>query len=204
MNLDPMNKVRAVGMVIERTPSHPVLFTTGYTCRIAKHIADRDNHFYMTGSMGLVSSIGVGIALSGGRSTVVVDGDGSLLMNPAGLITAGSMPHLPLLHIVMDDARYASTGGQQTPGAAADFCGLARASGYHFAAEVERQAEFSAVLARLLPVLRGPSLLHCVLSAEDPPVPPRVEVDLARHARRFGGWIRTEGSAQPNRTVTRG
>lgn len=112
MNLDPMNKVQAVGTVIERTPSRPVLFTTGYTCRIAKHIADRDNHFYMTGSMGLVSSIGVGIALSSGRSTVVVDGDGSLLMNPAGLITAGSMPHLPLLHVVMDDARYASTGGR--------------------------------------------------------------------------------------------
>jgi sulfopyruvate decarboxylase subunit beta len=199
-----VNKVEAIGAVIELTPGQPVLFTTGYACRIAKHIADRDNHFYMTGSMGLVSSIGVGIALSTGRSTVVVDGDGSLLMNPAGLITAGSMPRLPLLHIVMDDASYASTGGQDTPGAAADFRGLARASGYHFAANAQRPAELSAILARLLSVPTGPALVHCVLSAEDPPVPPRVQVDLARHARRFGSWIRTEGSAQPNRTVTRG
>jgi len=199
-----VNKAGAVATVIERTPREPVLFTTGYASRIAKHVADRDNHFYMTGSMGLVSAIGVGIALGTGRPVVVVDGDGSLLMNPAGLLTAGSVPHLPLLHVVMDDASYASTGGQHTPGAAADFCGLARASGYRFAAKAERQGELSTLLGRLLRNIDGPSLLHCVLSDADPPVPPRVEVDLASHARRFNGWVRIQSSTQPNRTVMEG
>lgn len=199
-----MNKAAAIATVVDRTPRQPVLYTTGYASRIAKHVADRDNHFYMTGSMGLVSAIGVGIALGTGRPVVVVDGDGSLLMNPAGLLTAGSAPDLPLLHVVMDDASYASTGGQHTPVTAADFCGLARASGYRFTAKTERQDELSALLARLLRNLDGPSLLHCVLSSADPPVPPRVEVDLASHARRFSGWVRIQASAQPNRTVTEG
>jgi len=46
----------------------------------------RDLNFYMFGSMGLVSSIGLGLALSTEREVVVFDGDGSLLMNPNALL----------------------------------------------------------------------------------------------------------------------
>jgi thiamine pyrophosphate-dependent acetolactate synthase large subunit-like protein len=68
----------------------------------------------MTGSMGLVASVGTGLALATGLVTVVVDGDGSLLMNPVGLIIAGAA-QVPLLHLVLDDGQYAWTGGQPVP-----------------------------------------------------------------------------------------
>ncbi|MFF3916133.1 thiamine pyrophosphate-dependent enzyme [Streptomyces sp. NPDC001852] len=185
-----MNKTEAIRLVIDGTDTEPVVFTTGYACRIARHHRDRESHFYMTGSMGLAGPIGAGIAHSTGRPTVVVDGDGSLLMNPAGLATAAVTPGLPLLHIVLDDAAYASTGGQPTQAPTADFCGLARSFGYRSVTRVEEPGDLSAVLGALLSDLRGPSLVHCVLGEADLPVPPRVEGDLAAHTRRFSRSVR--------------
>src|SRR5260363_186197 len=99
-----MNKTVAIQQIILATTNQPIIFTTGYSCRIAAHLRHRPNHFYMTGSMGLA------VALATGLPTVVVDGDGSLLMNPASLIVAGAIPDLSLLHVVLDDGVYASTG----------------------------------------------------------------------------------------------
>ena len=52
-------------------------------------IKDRDLNFYMLGSMGLVSSIGLGLAIIQEKHVYVIDGDGSLLMNPNALISIG-------------------------------------------------------------------------------------------------------------------
>lgn len=90
-----MNKTAVIRALIEATSTDPIIFTTGYSCRIARNVADRPNHFYMTGSMGLAASIGTGIALSTGRLVVVVDGDGALAMNPGCLLTAGALPTFP-------------------------------------------------------------------------------------------------------------
>jgi sulfopyruvate decarboxylase subunit beta len=57
-----MDKADAISAVIDATPDTPVIFSTGYACRIANSIADRPNYFYMTGSMGLAANIGTGIA----------------------------------------------------------------------------------------------------------------------------------------------
>src|SRR5260363_465781 len=85
-----MSKSAALQQIILATTNQPIIFTTGYSCRIAAHLRHRPNHFYRTGSMGLAVSIGTGVALATGLPTVVVDGDGSLLMNPASLIVAGA------------------------------------------------------------------------------------------------------------------
>lgn len=178
-----VNKTEALRAIIAAADGRPVVFSTGYACRIAQAIADRPTHFYMTGSMGLASSIATGIAGQTGRTTVVVDGDGSVLMNPVGLLTAGAQPALPLVHLVLDDGRYASTGGQAVP-VRPDFPALARASGYRRAEMVSRVADLVESLDAAL-AGTGPTFVHCVVTGVEPPVPARVGAELGQHARRF-------------------
>lgn len=177
-----MNKTAAIGAVLSVTAGRPVVFTTGYTCRIARHLADRPGHFYMTGSMGLASAIALGVALTTRRPVVVVDGDGALLMNPVGPLTVGAFPDTTLVHVVLDDGSYASTGGQQAPHA--DLTALARACGYP---GVTTAADGRGLAAAVRSALSGtgPAFVRAPLTGPDDPVPPRVDVDLGLHARQF-------------------
>jgi sulfopyruvate decarboxylase subunit beta len=184
-----MNKTHAVQRAVDVFADEPIIFTTGYSCRIANHIADRANHFYMTGSMGLAASFGIGVAHGSGRTAVVVDGDGSLMMNPVGLMVAGSLPGLPLIHVVLDDGEYASTGGQLVPSAQTDLCGWARGAGYRRVLQVLDAEEFEKALRSEAADCRGAVFIHCLLSSVDAPVPGRITVDLADHARRFAAHV---------------
>jgi sulfopyruvate decarboxylase subunit beta len=184
-----MNKTTAISTVISATTDQPVIFTTGYSCRIARHIADRPSHFYMTGSMGLAAAIATGIAMTTGRTAVAVDGDGSLMMNPTCLVTAGAVPGLRLVHIVLDDASYASTGGQRPPAKSASFVDWARACGYPSAFRARDRETFAGLLDDALG-RSAPTLIHCLLSGADDPVPPRIDLDLAKHRETFTAHIR--------------
>ncbi|MEY9856959.1 sulfopyruvate decarboxylase subunit beta [Catenulispora sp. GAS73] len=179
-----MNKTTAVAAVIEAFPEAPIVFTTGYTCRIARHLRDSPNHFYMVGSMGLAPSIAVGIALQTGKPAVVVDGDGSLMMNPVGLLIAGPIRDLPLLHVLLDDGVYDSTGGQPTPSAGVDFGAWARGSGFDEALRADDEHALCTALARHADV-SSPTFLHCRVDADAGAPPPRVDADLADHADRL-------------------
>ena len=77
-------------------------------------IRDRDNHFYMLGSMGLCSSIGLGLALTTNKSVVALEGDGALLMNLGTLATIGNRAPDNLILLVIDNGSYGSTGDQAT------------------------------------------------------------------------------------------
>jgi thiamine pyrophosphate-dependent acetolactate synthase large subunit-like protein len=184
-----MDKIQAIAGVIDATLTVPVVFTTGYACRIANGIADRPNHFYMTGSMGLAANIGTGIALALGRTTVVVDGDGSLAMNPGCLLAAGAMPDLRLLHIVLDDATYASTGGQPSPTRHVDFTALAKSSGYAVTHHVDTEHALADRLTAAVADCPAPTLLHCTVTPDTANPPPRIDVDLADHAQRFAHYL---------------
>jgi thiamine pyrophosphate-dependent acetolactate synthase large subunit-like protein len=184
-----MNKTAAIRVIIGASGTKPVIFTTGSTCSIAREIADLPNHFYMTGPLGLASSVGIGVALETKRTTVVVDGDGSLLMNPTGLITAGTLTSLPLVHVVLDDGIYAFTGGEQVPSRRADLCALARASGYRQVFSTARLDELSALLHSQLASCSSPVFIRCALVGGDTAAPGRMAVNLEEHARRFYGHI---------------
>jgi thiamine pyrophosphate-dependent acetolactate synthase large subunit-like protein len=92
---------------------------------------DRPRNFYTWGSMGLASSIGLGLAMQRPSDQVVVlDGDGSLLMNLGSLATIATVNPPNLLVIVWDNELYATTGGQPSATASgADLCAAARALG---------------------------------------------------------------------------
>lgn len=94
-------------------------------------IGHRPNFFYLEHAMGLASSMGLGIALSMPQhKVIVIDGDGSLLMNLGTLSTMARYKPGNLLHIVFDNESLLSVGGFPTATATGtDLSGIARASG---------------------------------------------------------------------------
>src|SRR5256714_15077841 len=94
-------------------------------------LGHRHNFFYLEHAMGLASSMGLGIALAmPEHKVIVIDGDGSLLMNLGTLSTMARYKPGNLLHIVFDNESLLSVGGLPTAtSTGTDLAGMARASG---------------------------------------------------------------------------
>jgi len=75
-------------------------------------ICDQASNFYMTGSFGLVSLIGLGIAWKIPDEIIVLDGDGSILTNPNALCTIGQVGPKNLTILAIDNGTHGSTGNQ--------------------------------------------------------------------------------------------
>lgn len=114
-----------------RQKATAILTTTGYTGRQLYQINDHQSHFYMIGSMGCVSSIGLGLSLCTPKCRVIsIDGDGALLMRLAAMPTIGHYGPGNLLHLLLDNGQHESTGGHPTVSPGVDFISIAKAVGY--------------------------------------------------------------------------
>ena len=93
-------------------------------------IDDQPSNFYMLGTMGLASSIGLGLALAQDKKVLVVDGDGSVLMNFGTLPTIANNPASNYILLIIDNGSYGSTGDQVTySGMKTDLAAVARYCG---------------------------------------------------------------------------
>src|SRR5262249_13464645 len=132
---------------------------------------DRDECFYMIGSMGLGASIGLGIALAQPRRRVLVlDGDGNVLMNLGTLATIGATGPSNLLHVCFDNGAHASTGAQPTISDRVRLAEVARAAGYRAVRRVESPQALAAEAPAFISEA-GPAFL-LVRIALGPPGPP--------------------------------
>lgn len=108
-----------------------LLATTGYTSRELYQIGDSPHNFYMVGSMGCISSIGLGLSLARpDKKVVAIDGDGALIMRLGSMATNAYYRPSNMLHILLDNSMYESTGGQATVSKNIDFAGIAASAGY--------------------------------------------------------------------------
>ena len=83
-----MARREAIEDIMKCIDDELIICNIGFPSRELYDIEDREENFYMIGSMGLASSIGLGLALAQPeRDIVVIDGDGSLLMNMGSLVT---------------------------------------------------------------------------------------------------------------------
>lgn len=115
-----------------------VLATTGLTGRELFEIADRDNQLYMVGSMGAVSSIGLGLAIARpDKKVIAIDGDGALLMRMGAMSTVGYYKPKNLYHLLLDNGAHESTGGQFTASPIVNFPKIAEATNYERVETVE-------------------------------------------------------------------
>ena len=75
---------------------------------------DQPSNFYMLGTMGLASSIGLGLALAQKEKVIAIDGDGSVLTNFGTLPTIANNPADNFILLIIDNGSYGSTGDQPT------------------------------------------------------------------------------------------
>ena len=110
-----MNRLEATRLLVSLLRDEPVIASLGHPKYDLFAAGDRPQNFYTWGSMGLASSIGLGLAFArSDRRVVVVDGDGSLLMNLGSLATIGWARPENLVVIVWDNQEDGTTGGQPT------------------------------------------------------------------------------------------
>jgi sulfopyruvate decarboxylase subunit beta len=121
-------------------------------------IASRELNFVSVGAMGQASSHGLGFALGRpDRRVIVLDGDGSLLMNLGSLVTIANAAPRNLLHLVFQNDCYEANGSHPIPGASrVDFAALAIAAGYRAATTVDSLEAFNRGAADLV-AAPGPS-----------------------------------------------
>ena len=137
-----------------------VISTAGKISRELFCIADRPGNFYMQGSMGCAASIGLGVALGQDKATtVVLDGDGAVLMKMGTLATIGHYQPKRFLHVILDNESHDSTGGQPTVSSTVSFARIAISCGYCRAVTVYGLDRFNHYLNSFLHK-EGPSLLH--------------------------------------------
>ena len=134
----PAERIEALGLISQRFPADPVVFTCGATSREIASLERRENHLCVVDSMGLVSSIVLGISLGledsspkGPKLVVGVEGDGGMLANLNSLATIGYLQPSNLLLIVLDNEAYGSTGGQATFTTKLDLAAIAGQCGFH-------------------------------------------------------------------------
>jgi len=123
----------ALERVIAHTPkdSTVVLASTRFCGRELYAIDDRENQVYLVGSMGCVTPMALGLALSRPDLNVVaLDGDGAALMRMGVFATLGAYGPANLTHLLLDNGAHESTGGQATVSQGVEFARIASACGY--------------------------------------------------------------------------
>lgn len=137
----------------------PIISTTGLISRCLYERHDSSNQFYIPGSMGLASSVALGISLNKPTLPVVaIDGDGSLLMNLGTLATIASNCTKNFIHIVLDNGIYDSCSGEATLASKVSLVSLAKAAGYRVAKSITSPHNLIELLKKS-PGL-GPTLIH--------------------------------------------
>lgn len=126
-----MTRLDALGAVYSRLEDCIVVTIMGAVAVELQSLGHRPNFFYLQHAMGLASSMGLGIALSKPeRQVIVLDGDGSVLMNLGGLTTLARCRPRNLVHVVFDNESLLSVGGFPTATATgSDLAGIAAAAG---------------------------------------------------------------------------
>lgn len=182
---DNMTREQAVETVASHlTNEELVLSTTGMLSRELYEYRIRvgdgtGTDFYNVGAMGCVQSIGLGVTFGcPDRDVVVLDGDGSVLMQLGALATIGYEAPTNFHHFIFDNQAHDSTGGQATASATTDFPAIATACGYVSTQTVTTQAELETTVREDLQ-RDGPTLTHIEIAQGARP-------DLGRPSESFG------------------
>ena len=135
----------------------------------------------VSGAMGKASSVALGLCLARpDRKVIVIDGDGSLLMNLGTLVTVGGQAPENLCHVVLDNGVYAVTGGQPVPNAEnISFAGLAKAAGYAATFEFDDLEELATGVDEVMSSA-GPVFVSIKTAPEIENTPIRQRVRTAR------------------------
>ena len=145
-------------IAIDEIGNNPIISANGFISRDLFNVNDKESNFYMIGSMGLASSIALGVAMKNTKKLIFVfDGDGNILMNLGSLVTIGSIKPKNLVHIIFDNGSHESTGGQPTNSKLVKIKKIAESTNYHVF-ETENGLKFRKIL-RNIKKNSGPTMI---------------------------------------------
>ncbi len=166
---------------------HVVVSNLGWPSKELFAIKHQPSNFYMLGSMGMATPIGLGLALASSKEIVVIDGDGSLLMNPGTLATAASAAPRNLTIIAIDNGAYGSTGNQPTlAGTCVDLEHVAQGFGIRNTTTVAGEQHLIDVMKK---PHAGPAFIHVLAIPGNKDVPniPLHHLEIKRQVQAFLG-----------------
>ncbi len=173
----------ALQTIYPELEQHIVVTIMGAVAAELYTLGHRHNFFYLEHAMGLASSMGLGIALAMPQhKVIVIDGDGSLLMNLGTLSTMARYKPENLLHIVFDNESLLSVGGFPTATATGtDLAGIAKASGIPHVAEADTLEQLKACVGDAL----ARNMLTTIVSKVEAIGPKSFHMDLPLLENRF-------------------
>ena len=178
-----MRRVDALSAIYERLHDGAVVTIMGAVAAELQSLGHRENFFYLQHAMGLASSVGLGIALA--RPTlpvVVLDGDGSVLMNLGGLSTMARYRPGNLVHVVFDNESLLSVGGFPTAtSSGTDLAAVAQAAGVPRTAMARTVEE----LVRAFDEARASKVLTTIVAKVEAIGPSAYVTDLGLLENRF-------------------
>ncbi len=162
-----------------------IIAANGFISRDLFSISDTKPAFYMIGSMGLASSIGLGIALKDtGRKVFVFDGDGNILMNLGSLTTIGSLKPKNLIHVIFDNSVHESTGSQPTNTNFVSIEKIAKTCNYNHTFTTKTKNDFEKIL-RKIKKLNGPIMIVVKIQKSNNKKSPRINYEPLEIKERF-------------------
>jgi hypothetical protein len=184
-----MNRREAIGTIIDCLKGEEaVISSTGLISRELFSVKDSEEMFYMTGSLGLASSIGLGLALCRPeKRIIIIEGDAALLMNLGSLTTIGHFEPKNLIHIVLDNEAYASCSEERSVSSTADLGRLADVAGYRYMRKVWQPEELAEVMREALEI-DGPSFILTKIALGGERNLPR-PLDLPSITSRFRNFL---------------
>ncbi|MBI2872231.1 MAG: sulfopyruvate decarboxylase subunit alpha [Chloroflexi bacterium] len=166
---DELTRYGAIKLIMGAADQQIVIGHTGIPSKELFAIRDRPLNFYMLGSLGLATPIGIGLSMGQEREVWVLDGDGALLLNPNALFSLRMFGRSNLTVFAIDNASWGSTGNQVTP--TLDYFDLellARSCGIRNTHKVRNAAELQEALQ-----VRGdgPRFIHFITAPGNANVP---------------------------------
>ena len=185
-----MKRFEATRTAANALGSHLVTCYLGSAAEELYASGDERRFLYVLGSMGVASSVGLGVALASHRRVLAFEGDGSILMNLGALVTAAQFGGEGFVLAIVDNRQHGATGGQATATARGlDLAELAHASGFTriWVCRSPHEIELAALE---IAYAKGPVFVHLVVEPGDGP---RRVVDLepAVIVRRIQSYCRS-------------
>jgi len=193
-----MKRAECIGMLYPELDDKLVVTIMGACAQELYDLGHKDNFFYLQHAMGLASSLGLGLAMHLPEERIVVlDGDGSVLMNLGTLATMARYKPKNLTHIIFDNGSLLSTGGfaSHTTSGITDLAAIAKGAGLERVSAVDSIMEFGEAV---IDAFKGDDL--SVIVAKVAAVGPNhygMDLQLPENAFRFKRLIserkKTEG-----------
>lgn len=187
-----MKRLDALNAIYPQLEKCVVVTIMGAVSAELQSIGHRPNFFYLQHAMGLASSMGLGIALARPELKVVVlDGDGSVLMNLGGYTTLARYHPRNLLHVVFDNESLLSVGGFPTAtSTGSDLEKIAKGAGVNRASTVRNLENFTAAFDEALNADELTSLIAKVEAVG--PAGFVTDLPLLENRFQFQRWLRDE------------